>query len=100
MIPCPYYYYFGFECLGCGFQRSLISLVYFDFTTSLRLFPGLLPFLCYFLLEILRLTKVKWSGLTHATFVCGIGAFVIQLTNYILRFMGVIPWAHEINCSF
>jgi len=100
MIPCPYYFYFGVECLGCGFQRSLISLIHLNFVLSFRFFPGMIPLLGYFILEILRLLKLKWTGLNKAIFICGMGAFVIQLINYLLRFSDVIPWAHEINCSF
>lgn len=100
MIPCPYYFYFGVECLGCGFQRSLIALSHFDLYTSLRFFPGMIPLLAYFILEILRILKIKWTGLNKAIFICGMGAFVIQFVNYLLRFSGVIPWAHEITCNF
>jgi hypothetical protein len=100
MIPCFYYYYFGIECFGCGFQRSLISLVQLDLVTSFRFFPGMIPLLGYFLLEIIRLLKVKWSWLDKAIFVCGIGALMIQILNYMLRILGVIPWAHEITCSY
>ena len=100
MIPCPYYFYFGVECFGCGFQRSLIALSHYDLYTSFRFFPGMIPLLCYFILELLRILKITWIGQNKAILFCGVLAIIIQVINYSLRWSGMIPWAHEIGCNF
>ena len=45
-IPCFFKHYFGIECPGCGFQRSLWALLQGDLAESLRLYPALIPALC------------------------------------------------------
>jgi hypothetical protein len=96
MIPCPYFYYFGIECLGCGFQRSVLSLIEFNLAKSIQYFPGLIPFILFSILELLRVIGLRWKNQNRLTMVFGLAAFGIQLVNYFLRVFGLIPWACEI----
>jgi len=97
MIPCPYFYYFGIECLGCGLQRSVVSLFNCDFFKSFQFYPGLIPLFIYLILEFLRIIRVRWAGQNDAIKIFGMGTFIIQTINYSLRVFGLIPWACEIN---
>lgn len=45
MLVCPSKKYLGIECLGCGFQRSLILLFEGNFIESLKIYPATLPVL-------------------------------------------------------
>lgn len=42
MFPCLSKTLFGIECLGCGFQRSLVMLLQGDFSGSFKMYPALL----------------------------------------------------------
>ena len=42
MFPCLSKTLFGIECLGCGFQRSLVMLLQRDFSGSFKMYPALL----------------------------------------------------------
>ncbi|MFD2828368.1 DUF2752 domain-containing protein [Leeuwenhoekiella polynyae] len=43
MLPCLNKKYFGFECMGCGVQRSLVALFKGHFTEAFSLYPAIFP---------------------------------------------------------
>jgi len=45
MLPCPIKFLTGFDCPGCGFQRSLFALLEGNFETSFMLYPATIPLL-------------------------------------------------------
>ena len=51
MLPCLSKTLFGMECLGCGFQRSLLLLLEGDFERSFQMYPAIFTSL-FFLLSI------------------------------------------------
>lgn len=52
LLPCPFRYLFGFDCPGCGFQRSVVALLNGDFAQSFQLYPPTIPFLLSLVLGI------------------------------------------------
>ena len=58
---CPFREEFGFDCLGCGFQRSLIELLNGNLVESFLLYPALIPILCliffFFIHLIFKINK-------------------------------------------
>lgn len=48
MLPCPLKYLTGYDCPGCGFQRSLLALLKGDFQQSFQLYPATIPILLTF----------------------------------------------------
>ena len=53
--PCVYKKELGFECPGCGLQRSLIELLKGNIIESIMIYPGLLPTIGLFLFLILHI---------------------------------------------
>ena len=43
MLPCLNKKFFGFECMGCGMQRSLMALLQGHFVDAFFLYPGVYP---------------------------------------------------------
>lgn len=41
MLPCLNKRLFGFDCLGCGFQRALVALIRGDFQEAFVLYPAI-----------------------------------------------------------
>jgi hypothetical protein len=41
MLPCLFKTLFGFECLGCGFQRSVFLLSQGDFSGAFKMYPAI-----------------------------------------------------------
>jgi len=99
MFPCVYYYYFGIECPGCGFQRSIVHLFHGDFYFSLLLFPGLIPLLIFLLYQTIILFFVDLKRkkiLKKISNTCGVLALTIQFVLYALKWMELYPWTHDV----
>jgi hypothetical protein len=47
MFPCLSKTLIGVECLGCGFQRSLLFLLRGEFTASFQMYPALITTLLF-----------------------------------------------------
>ena len=95
MLNCNFKEYFGFDCPGCGIQRSCLALLNGDFEKSIILFPSLLLYISLFLLIILSI--VFKINISYKIFVAlAISAIVIQIGYYVLRMTNVI----NVNCYF
>lgn len=60
MFPCPSKTFFGIECLGCGAQRALWSLLQGNFKEAFYLYPAiytLIPLAFVFLLNKVHKTQ-------------------------------------------
>ncbi|MDR6785886.1 hypothetical protein ABIE26_004645 [Pedobacter africanus] len=47
-LPCPFKALTGFDCPGCGFQRSFFALLKGDLQESFHLYPPTIPLLITF----------------------------------------------------
>ena len=45
MLPCLNKTLFGFDCMGCGFQRALLAVFQGQFIKALWLYPAIFPLL-------------------------------------------------------
>ena len=50
MIPCLNKKLFGFECLGCGLQRSLLLLWHGEFIEAFKMYPAIFTLIPLFIL--------------------------------------------------
>jgi len=84
MIACPFKATFGFDCPGCGFQRSLEALYHGDFIQSFFLYPATLPILLFFIFALLHIVFKFKNGLKyiHFFFYCNL---IIIGANYAVR---------------
>ncbi|HKL37898.1 MAG TPA: DUF2752 domain-containing protein [Bacteroidales bacterium] len=82
--PCVYKQNLGIECLGCGFQRSLIALLKGNIWESILLYPGLLPMLVLFAFLILHLIFHFKKGAAILKYIFLTDAAII-VTNYIIQ---------------
>ncbi|WP_166638438.1 DUF2752 domain-containing protein [Flavobacterium sp. 245] len=48
MVPCLFKWLFGFDCLGCGFQRGLFLLFQGEFLAAFKMYPALYSTLLFF----------------------------------------------------
>lgn len=65
MLPCPFKYFTGLDCPGCGFQRSVLALLQGNLGKSLQLYPPAIPLLIFFAYGIAGIffqldTKNEW----------------------------------------
>ncbi len=55
MLSCPYKKYFGFDCFGCGMQRSILALLKGNLIESFYHYPALIPIIIMILFLITHL---------------------------------------------
>ena len=84
MQPCTYKQSLGFECPGCGFQRSLVALLKGNIWESLLLYPGLVPMILMFSFLILHLIFQFKKGALILKYMF-ITDVAIILINYMLK---------------
>ena len=86
MLPCFTKKLFGFDCPGCGLQRSLVHLAKGEFGAAFEMYPAIYPMLFLFgFLALSKLLKIKFSNtITNLLIIVTVGTI---LTNYILKFI-------------
>ena len=65
LIPCPFKKLTGYDCPGCGFQRSVIALLKGNLHDSLLLYPATIPLLITFAFVLLD-GKLKFDHKHYA----------------------------------
>ncbi|MCT4582002.1 MAG: DUF2752 domain-containing protein [Flavobacteriales bacterium] len=84
MLKCHWKETFGVECMGCGFQRSLMALLEGDFLTSLSLFPATIPLLFTFVYTVAHLIFGYQKGARNIIILFSFSAF-LMLANFIYK---------------
>ncbi|MAZ29232.1 MAG: hypothetical protein CL868_19445 [Cytophagaceae bacterium] len=88
MLPCLNKKLFGFECMGCGFQRSLVFLIRGDFAQALHIYPAIFPLLLLFGFLIttyfvkFRFSTIITTGLALLTCLTILTSYIYKLTTY------------------
>lgn len=87
MLPCLNKKYLGFDCMGCGIQRSIALLFKGEFTEAFFMYPGIYPLIALLgILLINQFTSLKYANkainilaiLTIATIVI---SYIIKITH-------------------
>lgn len=84
MLPCLNKRLFGFECPGCGLQRSVAMLIKGDFIGALHMYPAiytLIPLGVVFIAN--RFVDYKYQN--TLTITLSVLSVTLILTNYIFK---------------
>lgn len=91
LLKCPFKKLTGFDCPGCGFQRSVLSLLQGDLYHSLALYPATIPIILLVLFSFVnrnqptsKMRKVK-KALMVFTVVVIAGAYLFKLGAYYFK---------------
>nr|WP_317174357.1 DUF2752 domain-containing protein [Aegicerativicinus sediminis] len=88
MLPCLNKSLFGFECMGCGLQRSFWMLFSGDFVGAFYMYPAIYSLILLFVVVIVNHFKsFKYSNiiiisLTILTVLIMVGNYILKLLNY------------------
>ena len=84
MIPCLNKKLFGFECLGCGLQRSVSLLFHGEFIAAFKMYPAI-----YLLIPLFILIGVnifyKFKNANKFINVLALASVSIIIINYIIK---------------
>ncbi len=84
LLVCPIKQYTGFDCPGCGFQRSVLALFEGNLITSFKLYPATIPLIALLIFTVVHLK----FDLKHGAFfikILYIGISLIIVFNYIYK---------------
>jgi len=84
LLTCPFKAQFGFDCLGCGFQRSVLALFSGDLMASFKLYPAAIPLVFIVLFTVIHL-KFDFKFGAQLIKIVFAGVAVIILINYIYK---------------
>ena len=88
MLPCLNKTLFGFECMGCGIQRSFWMLFSGDFIGAFYMYPAIYTLLLLFLVvginhfKPFKHSNIIIISLTILTVVIMVGNYILKLLNY------------------
>ena len=84
MIPCLSKKLLGFECFGCGLQRSLSLLFHGDFVAAFKMYPAI-----YLLIPLFILIGVnifyKFKNANKFINVLALASVSLIIINYIIK---------------
>ena len=84
MIPCLNKKLFGFECLGCGLQRSVALLFQGEFVAAFKMYPAIYTLIPLFILVGINIFY-KFKNDSKIINVLAILSVTIIITNYIIK---------------
>ncbi|SDR99812.1 Protein of unknown function [Polaribacter sp. KT25b] len=83
MLPCLNKKLFGIDCLGCGFQRSLLSVIKGDFTAAFNLYPAIFTILIMAFFLLLHLKFKFKNGKKIIIILAIVNVLIIVISYYI-----------------
>jgi hypothetical protein len=81
LIPCIFKSLFGYECPGCGIQRSFILLIKGQLQESLEMYPALIPLILLVLYSIFTRYYPKYKN-KYLLIILSIVSFILISFNY------------------
>ncbi|MFC5195835.1 DUF2752 domain-containing protein [Bizionia hallyeonensis] len=85
MLPCLNKQIFGFDCMGCGLQRSISLLYHGELVSAFKMYPAVFPLIALFIFIAFNIFfKFQHSNkiintLAITTVIVIIGSFTLKL---------------------
>ena len=84
MLPCFTKKMFGFECFGCGMQRSLVLLIEGHFSAAFHMYPAIFTLVVLFgFIGFNYFKNIKYGG--KIIYFLAILNAVIIVTSYFIK---------------
>ncbi|MGB5943173.1 MAG: DUF2752 domain-containing protein [Leeuwenhoekiella sp.] len=78
MLPCYTKQWLGFDCMGCGLQRSALLLIKGNFAEAFAMYPAIYPLSALMAITALSfVVKVKYAGTLISALGILSGLFII-----------------------
>lgn len=84
MIPCLSKKLLGFECFGCGLQRSVSFLFHGEFLAAFKMYPAIYTLIPLFILIGINIFY-KFKSANRIINILALASISIIIINYILK---------------
>jgi len=84
MIDCFWKKNFGFDCLGCGFQRSVALLMDGKVWESIQMYPSTMPYIFTILYTLLHL-RFSFKNGARNIIILFVFCVVLMIINYAVK---------------
>jgi hypothetical protein len=84
MIPCLNKKLFGFDCPGCGIQRSLVHLFQGEFIAAFKMYPAIYTLLFLGGFMVFK-NKIKKNNSRKIILILAVINILIILSSYIIK---------------
>ena len=84
MLPCLNKKIFGFDCMGCGMQRSILLIFKGEFINAFKMYPAIYTLITLIIIIILNYFKKIKYGYKIIVSLALIN-FIIILSNFIIK---------------
>ncbi|MFG6686133.1 DUF2752 domain-containing protein [Mariniflexile sp. HNIBRBA6329] len=84
MLPCLNKKFFGFECMGCGFQRSISLILHGEFVEAFYMYPAIYTLLLLFAIITLNFFK-NFKNANAIIFILAVLNAIVIIANFIIK---------------
>ncbi|ANH60525.1 DUF2752 domain-containing protein [Dokdonia donghaensis] len=84
MLPCMNKKYLGFECMGCGIQRSIALILRGEFVEAFFMYPAIYPLVLLFSLLILN-QFISFKYANKSIIILAILTVATIIVSYIIK---------------
>jgi hypothetical protein len=94
LLPCPFKYFTGIDCPGCGFQRALLALVQGNLRGSFLVYPPAIPLLLFFIYGIADKFFTLDNNKGTLKKILFVNVSLVVLINYGIKIYGIYHSYH------
>jgi hypothetical protein len=84
MIPCLNKKLFGFECMGCGLQRSVLLVLKGEFTEAFLMYPAIYTLIALVAFILINSFKNLKNGFKIIT-ILAVTNVIIIIASYLIK---------------
>lgn len=84
MLPCLNKKLFGFECMGCGMQRSVSLILHGDFIGAFYMYPAIYTLIPLFVFIVIHFL-FKFKNSNKIINALAIASVLIIITSFIIK---------------
>ncbi len=89
MLPCLNKYFLGFDCPGCGLQRSIAFLLQGDLLAAAKIFPAVYSMILLMALLVLHLLD-RSRNYQKAVIACAVLNATVIIISYFYKMTNLI----------
>ncbi|MGY0392265.1 DUF2752 domain-containing protein [Bizionia sp. KMM 8389] len=84
MLPCLNKQVLGFDCMGCGLQRSALLIYHGEFLAAFKMYPAIFPLIALIAVIVLQFF-IKFKHSTRTINILAITTITVIIVSFIFK---------------